>query len=389
MKNLINKKIAIVGGGPGGLTLARLLQIKGANVKVYERDANKDVRVQGATLDLHEDSGLEALRQAGLMEAFKENYRPNADRIRIVDSSANIIFDEHSDDVQQGEFGDIAFRPEIDRGPLRKMLLESLEPDTIVWDSHLTELTQNNNLWQLSFKNGNVAIADIVIAADGANSKLRPLITSIKPFFTGYTIVEGAVYNSEAATPHMHKLLNGGKIFAFGNSRSLIVSSKGDGSLVFYTGCKTAEDWVQTNGIDFSDKAQVIEWFKKEFVGWDNAWLELFYKAEPAFIPRPQYCMPLDQTWEALPNLTMLGDAAHLMPPYAGEGVNMAMQDALELSSALTSDEFADVHAAIAHYENQMRARASEVGKITLEQTEMLHSPNAIEHMQTIFNQPE
>lgn len=388
MKNLINAKIAIVGGGPGGLTLAKLLQTKGADVKVYERDVNKDVRVQGATLDLHEDSGLEALRQAGLMEAFKENYRPNADRIRIIDSYGNIVFDEHSDDAQPGEFGDIAFRPEIDRGPLRKMLLESLQPDSIVWDSHLQELKQMNDRWQLSFKNGTVATADIVIAADGANSKIRPLITSIKPFFTGYTIIEGAVYNSAVATPYMHKLLNGGKIFAFGNSKSLIVSSKGDGSLVFYTGCKTDEAWVSKSGIDFSDKAQVVEWFKKEFADWDSTWLELFEKAEPAFIPRPQHCMPLDQTWEALPNLTMLGDAAHLMPPYAGEGVNMAMQDALELSNALTSDEFANVHAAIAYYENKMRARASEVGRITLEQTEMLHSPNAIDHMQAIFNQP-
>ncbi|MDI3321859.1 FAD-dependent oxidoreductase [Pinibacter soli] len=386
MKNLINKKIAIVGGGPGGLTLAKLLQIKGADIKVYERDVNKDVRVQGATLDLHEDSGLEALRQAGLMEAFKENYRPNADRIRIVDSAANIVFDEHGDEMHQGEFGDIAFRPEIDRGPLRKMLLESLQPGTIVWDSNLTTLTQTNDQWQLSFKNGNVATADIVIAADGANSKIRQLITSIKPFFTGYTIVEGAVYNSATAAPYMHNLLNGGKIFAFGNSKSLIVSSKGDGSLVFYTGCKTDEDWVRKSGIDFSDKSQVIAWFKKEFSDWDNTWLELFEKAEPAFIPRPQYCMPLDQTWQALPNLTMLGDAAHLMPPYAGEGVNMAMQDALELSYALTSNEFADVHAAIAHYENKMRERASEVGRITLEQTERLHSPDAIEHMQAIFN---
>lgn len=389
MKNLIYKKIAIVGGGPGGLTLARLLQIKGADVKVYERDLNKDVRVQGATLDLHEDSGLEALRQAGLIEAFKENYRPNADRIRIVDSSADIVFDEHTDEALKGEFGDIAFRPEIDRGPLRKMLLESLQTGTIVWDSHLTTLTQTNNEWQLSFKNGTIATADVVIAADGANSKIRPLITSIKPFFTGYTIVEGAVYNSAVAAPHMHKLLNNGKVFAFGNSKSLIVSSKGDGSLVFYTGWKTDEDWVAKSGINFSDKAQVTEWFKKEFAEWDHSWLELFEKAESVFIPRPQYCMPLDQTWEALPNLTMLGDAAHLMPPYAGEGVNMAMQDALELSIALTSDEFADVHAAIAHYENKMRARASEVGRITLEQTDMLHSPEAIAHMQGIFNQPE
>ena len=76
MNTVINKKIAIVGGGPGGLTLARLLQMKDADVTVYERTINQNARDQGATLDLHEESGLMALREAGLMEAFKANYRP-------------------------------------------------------------------------------------------------------------------------------------------------------------------------------------------------------------------------------------------------------------------------------------------------------------------------
>ncbi|MES1250133.1 MAG: FAD-dependent monooxygenase, partial [Chitinophaga rupis] len=78
MSTVKDKKIAIVGGGPGGLTLARLLQRKGVEVKVYERDLNKDARMQGATLDLHEESGLAALQEAGLMEAFRANYRPGA-----------------------------------------------------------------------------------------------------------------------------------------------------------------------------------------------------------------------------------------------------------------------------------------------------------------------
>lgn len=77
--------------------------------------------------------------------------------------------------------------------------------------------------------------------------------------------------------------------------------------------------------------------------------------------------MPLDQTWKTLPNLTMLGDAAHLMPPYAGEGVNMAMQDVLELSRCLTGENFADVHAAIAAYEKQMLTRSSATARLTLE----------------------
>jgi 2-polyprenyl-6-methoxyphenol hydroxylase-like FAD-dependent oxidoreductase len=375
-----NNRIAIVGGGPGGLTLARLLQIKGADVKVYERDVNKDVRVQGATLDLHDESGLKALREAGLIDAFKANYRPGADKMRIVDRDANIRMDE--DINAPDEMG----RPEIDRGPLRKILLDSLAPDTVVWDSQFVSMSETDNIWTLLFQNGTSVQADIVIAADGANSKVRSLITPIRPFFAGMTAIEGAVYNSETASPKIHELLNGGKIFAFGDEKTLIVSSKGDGSLAYYCGFKSDELWYRNSGIDFTDKAQVITWFKEAFKGWAPVWLEIFENASTNFIPRPQYCMPLDQHWDTLPNLTMLGDAAHLMPPYAGEGVNMAMLDALELSICLTSATFPDLKTAIAHYEKEMLARASETARMTLEQTDALHSKEGLEHMMAMFS---
>ena len=379
MSTIKNKKIAIIGAGPGGLTLARLLQMNGADVKVYERDINKDARAKGATLDLHEESGLKALQEAGLMDAFNANYRPNADKMRVTDKNANIVFDDH------GSEGTDSSRPEIDRGPLQQILLDSLQPGTVVWDSYLATVLPQNDSWKLEFKNGASALADIVIAADGANSKLRPYITPIKAFYSGVTMVEGAVYHSAAASPKIHQLLNGGKIFAMGNEKSLIVSSKGDGSLVFYTGCKTAENWSQECGIDFTDKAQVLAWFKTEYADWDSIWQELFENASTQFVPRPQYCMPFDQTWEALPNLTILGDAAHLMPPYAGEGVNMAMLDALELSQCLISDDFSDTQSAISAYEQQMRARAAEVAKDTMTSTVELHSPDAIRFLLDLF----
>ncbi len=170
------------------------------------------------------------------------------------------------------------------------------------------------------------------------------------------------------------------------DEKTLITSSKGDGSLVFYTGCKTDEDWVRNSGIDFTDKAQVLTWFKTEFAGWDSIWLELFANASGGFIPRPQYCMPLDQTWEAQTNITMLGDAAHLMPPFAGEGVNMAMLDAVELSEQLNSETHTNLQTAIAAYETQMRARASETARETLVATEALHSPEAIEFIINIIS---
>jgi 2-polyprenyl-6-methoxyphenol hydroxylase-like FAD-dependent oxidoreductase len=381
MNTIKNKNIAIVGGGPGGLTLARILQMNGASVKVYERDVNRSVRVQGATLDLHDESGLNALRKANLMDEFKANYRPGADHMRIIDKDAKIIYE----DVFDGD--DEHGRPEIDRGPLREILLNSLQPDTVVWDCNFAALIPQGDAFELQFKNGTTANADIVIAADGANSKIRQYITPIKPFYAGVTAVEGAVYDSAINSPNIHELLKGGKIFAMGDSQTLIVSSKGDGSIAFYVGFNCDEFWVQESGINFADKAQVLAWFKKDFANWGSIWSELFENASSAFISRPQYCMPLNQTWETQPNLTMLGDAAHLMPPYAGEGVNMAMLDALELAECLLSDDYTDVKSAIAAYEKQMLVRFAEIGQITLEQTESLHSPDAIANMIAMFNE--
>jgi 2-polyprenyl-6-methoxyphenol hydroxylase-like FAD-dependent oxidoreductase len=383
---LENKTVAIIGGGPGGLTLARLLQLKGVNVKVYERDLNRQVRAQGATLDLHYESGLKALEEAGLMDAFKANYRPDADRLRVVDENANIFFDEHGQE-HKSSFGDKWFRPEIDRGPLRNILLDSFKPETVVWNSHIVSVEGVDDIWKIIFNNGTTALADVVIGADGANSKIRPLVTHIKPFYSGVTVLEGNIPDSEINTPKIHSLLRGGKIMALGNSKTLSVSAKGDGSLDFYAGWRVDANWPVSSGIDFNNSRQVLEWFKKEYTNWDSIWLELFEFEGITFVPRPQYCMPLDLNWEAKTNITLIGDAAHWMPPYAGEGVNMAMLDALQLSESLTSNKFTDVRAAIANYEKQMFARFAEIGKDTLNNTEFMHSPNGLKNLLAMFNQ--
>ncbi|MEC5147965.1 NAD(P)/FAD-dependent oxidoreductase [Chitinophaga sp. 212800010-3] len=380
------KSIAIVGGGPGGLTLAKLLQQKGASVKVYERDLNADVRQQGATLDLHDDSGLKALQAAGLMEQFRQHYRPGADKVRVVDENAVLYRDDHTRGKEE-HFGNSYFRPEIDRGPLRDILITSLQPGTIVWDSHFIAMEKEGNGWLLRFNNGTKAYADLVIAADGAHSKIRPLISDIPPVYSGLTVVEANIYNAAKNAPALYSLLKGGKVFAIGKEKSLILSSKGNGSLSFYTGCWEDENWVQQCGIDFNDRHQVFDWFKECFVDWDPLWHELFSTDEVYFIPRPMYHYPLDQHWNTLSNLTMLGDAAHRMPPYAGEGVNMAMLDALELSICLTSDQFPDLQAAIASFEKAMCLRASAITAMTLDQMEKLHSENGLPYLIHIFEQ--
>ena len=379
---LQDKKVAVVGGGPGGLTLAKLLQIKGVNVTVYERDSNKEVRQQGATLDLHEESGLEALRRANLMNEFKASFRSDAGRLRVLDEQAIIKMDEH--ELQDKDQED---RPEIDRAPLRDILINALHEDTIVWDSQFISMVKQDHGWLLHFKNGKSFYADLVIAADGANSKIRPYLTDIKPIYSGVTIVEGNIYEAEKNTPKLWEITKGGKVFALGNGQSIILSAKGEGSLSFYTGCKVPENWAQESGIDFNNKQQVFDWFKVAFSYWSEKWHELFASNEIWFMPRPQYYFPLDETWPTLPNLTMLGDAAHRIPPYAGEGVNQAMQDAFELAENLTSDHFPDIQTAISQYEKQMQARAAVITKDTLENTEILHAEGGLDNLLAMFNE--
>lgn len=382
---LQNKKVAIVGGGPGGSTLAKLLQLKGVEVKVYERDLNKNARVQGSPLDLHDGSGLAALRKAGLLEDFKNNFMVGADQSTITNHKAEIFFSDHGE-KQDENFGDEHFRPEIDRGVLRKILLKSLDPETIVWDSHFLSMTQQDEGWLLHFKNKESAYADVVIGSDGANSKIRPYLTDIKPFYSGIIMLEGNIYDAEKRVPNISKILRGGKIMAFGNEQNILMGQKANGEIGFYASFKADENWAVVSRLDLSDRSEVLKWFQKEYPDWSSVWYELFENTSTPFIPRPIYCMPLDQTWKTVKNLTIIGDAAHLMPPFAGEGVNMAMLDALELSETLTSSQCNTIESAISEYETNMFKRASKIAQESLENGERMHSENALTTMLDFFN---
>jgi 2-polyprenyl-6-methoxyphenol hydroxylase-like FAD-dependent oxidoreductase len=382
---LTNKEVAIIGGGPGGITLARLLELKGVNVKVYERDLNKDARVQGSPLDMHEGSGYAALSKANLLDEFNRNVHVGADKRVVVNKRAEIVLSDH--EAKTAEDNDnTASRPEISRGLLRQLLLESLQPGTIVWDSQFISMEKQNEGWLLHFKNRSSAYADLVVAADGANSRIRPYITSVKAFYSGIIMLEINVNDAQKATPHIYALLNGGKVMAFGNGRNILGGQKENGGLGFYATFKADENWGRDSGLDYSDRKQLLAWFKKEYSDWSNIWYELFENAATPVIPRPIHCMPLDQTWETLPNLTMIGDAAHVMPPFAGEGANMAMLDALELSEYLTSDKYQTLQDALSCYEAAMRKRAAVAAKQSLENGERMHSKDALEKMLAIFS---
>ena len=380
---LANKKIAIVGGGPGGLTLARLLQGKGAAVKVYERDYSQEARVQGAIVDLHFESGLKVINAAGLMDAFKANYMPGADKFRLLDKDATILFDEP--DQGPGDFNDERFRPEIDRGALRNLLIDSLEPETVVWDSQLASMEQVNGAWQLTFKNRTTALADLVIGADGYRSTIRPYVTDIKERYSGATIIQGEIDDPEKDCPDMYALVNKANLIAMGTGKTIAVQPRGDGGMTFYTASLYPENWTTTCGVDFNDNQNVYDYLVKFYADWDRVFYSLF-KASSHFVPRPLNYFPLDQNWNAHSTITLIGDAAHLMPP-SGEGVNTAMLDALDLSDCVTNGEFNDLQAAIGAYEQRMRARAAELGQEALEGIKHFASPTgaSIQKMLQLF----
>ncbi|SKB77849.1 FAD-dependent oxidoreductase [Dyadobacter psychrophilus] len=381
---LKDKQVAIVGGGPGGLTLARLLQQQGVQVKVYERDSDPFVRQQGATLDLHFESGLKALGEAGLMEEFEKNYRPGAERVTIVDNNALVHYTERDNDPIQ-DLNNRYARPEIDRGPLRDLLIESLNEDTVVWNSKFTALIRNGEGWDMVYENGTKAYADLVIGSDGANSKIRKYITGIERIYSGVTIVEGNVYNAAVNAPHLWELINGGKIFAHWNGKTIVLSAKGEGSLSFYTITEEADDWMRTSGIDFANQEQVYAWFKQRFSDWSEDWHEIFSSTESYFVGRPQYYFPVDQSWQSIPNLTMIGDAAHQTPP-SGDGVNQAMLDALELYEVLCMDNFSSIHQAITAFEEKMRKRTAVATEEALQLVGAMCSENSLQFVLDFFD---
>jgi 2-polyprenyl-6-methoxyphenol hydroxylase-like FAD-dependent oxidoreductase len=376
MSAIEGKKIAIVGGGPGGLTIARLLQQGGAQVSVYERDQSRDARLQGSALDLHQDSGLAALEAAGLMDAFWANHRPDLDRLRLTDAYGAVLHDHPRRMSGAGQ------RPEIERGPLRDLLLDSLQPGTVEWDCKLEAAEMQGDQVLLRLAGGKTALADIAIGSDGASSRLRELVTPIRPEYVGVSLVEGFVPAAKQTIPELWDLIGGSALIALGGERTIGMGTKPDGGVLIYAGLKTHDDTARQSLEEASGPDQRVEWFHANFQRWSELWDPLFKQAV-SMVWRPLLVCPSNQHWEPKPNVTLIGDAAHVMPPYAGEGVNMAMLDALVLSKLLLSGESSS--GAIAAYEAEMFARMQHMTADTMANTEMFYAPDASDRVVALF----
>jgi 2-polyprenyl-6-methoxyphenol hydroxylase-like FAD-dependent oxidoreductase len=229
---------------------------------------------------------------------------------------------------------------------------------------------------------GKTALADIAVGSDGANSRFRELVTPIRPEYVGVSLVESLIPAAKRTIPGLWDLLGGSALIALGGERTIGMGTKPDGSVLVYAGLKMHDGAVKQRLEEASGSDQRVAWFHANFEGWSELWDPLFREAV-SMVWRPLLACPSNQHWEPKPNVTLIGDAAHVMPPYAGEGVNMAMLDALMLSKLLLSEETPS--RAIATYEAEMFARMQHITADTMANTEMFYAPDASERVVTLF----
>jgi 2-polyprenyl-6-methoxyphenol hydroxylase-like FAD-dependent oxidoreductase len=347
-------RISVIGAGPGGLTCARILQQHGIAVTVYDRDPGPGARNQGGTLDLHADNGQIALREAGLLDEFFRLARPEGQEMRQMDPTGKIT----SHAVPKA---DELFKPEIDRGQLRNLLLDSLRPGTVHWGRALDVVTRPaEGPRQLHFADGATVETDLVIGADGAFSRVRPAVSPAVPGYTGVTFLEAWFSDVEHRHPDIAELVGPGSAAAADGDRGLFAQRNSGDHIRVYIIQKLPVDWISASGLTVDDTDGIRTLLLDEYAHWSPRMRQMISENDGPYVDRPIFALPVPHTWQHDPTVTLLGDAAHLMPPL-GVGVNLAMLDASELALALANATTVDD--AIRTYEETMLPRSAETAK--------------------------
>lgn len=347
-------RVAVVGAGLGGLALARVLRLHGRSVTVFESDASADARPQGGSLDIHSGTGQAALRAAGLLDRFRALARPDGQEWRVLDpvTATPVPFPGpvHDDDS-----------PEIDRGQLRGLLLDSLPEGTVRWGSTVTGATPlGDGTWRLLLDDGTTEDADLVVGADGAWSRIRPALSDATPAYTGVVFLETGVDDCDTRHPDLARMVGNGTLLATGDGKALLAQRNSRGHLRVYVAFRAPRDWQAAAGTEPGDTEAVRAHLLKMFDGWDESLLALLRNNDGGFVDRPVFVLPVPHTWEHVPGITLLGDAAHLMPP-VGLGANLAMLDGADLAQALVGEAVLDD--AVRAYESVMLPRSAQAAQ--------------------------
>ncbi len=340
--------ITIVGAGLGGLTLARVLHLRGIPATVYEADPSPESRTQGGQLDIHEGSGQRALEAAGLTAAFRAIIHEGAQAMRVLDRDGNVLLDQLDDGTGQ--------RPEVLRGDLRRILLESLPEGSVRWGRKVAGIASlGAGHHELEFADGSTVRSSLLVGADGAWSRVRPLLSDAKPEYVGATFIETYLHDVDRRHALAARTVGSGAMYAPAPGRAIFAHREIGDVIHTYAGLKRPAEWFA--GLDFDDAAAATRRIAAEFDGWAPELAALITDSDTPPVARGLHTLPTGHRWRRIPGVTLLGDAAHLMPP-SGEGANLAMLEGAELADALAAHPH-DVEAALAAYEEPMFSRAA------------------------------
>ncbi|KAF2765405.1 FAD/NAD(P)-binding domain-containing protein [Teratosphaeria nubilosa] len=381
-------KIAIIGAGPAGCTLARLLlscpQTRDLTCTIFEAESSPNFRSQGGTLDLHTRTGQAALKAGGLWDEFLKHARYDGEAIKIADKNLLCYVNIGGGKVgSKGTGRPEIDRPEIDRPVLREMLYESLPEGTVRWDKKLVSVTATppaSSKHSLNFADGSTESGfDLIVGADGAWSKVRRLLTDEQPFYSGIAGHQCSIPDARQNASELFDLVNRGSLFTWSDGKGLFIQYMGDGSINSSTWSRRDVDWQKA--YDVHDAAVVKEVCRKEYADWDSRLVDCVLKADNStFVPRDLFMLPIDIRWDGVPGVTVIGDAAHVMTPFAGEGVNLAMEDSLRLSEAILKsvDTPRQLASNVRAFEDDMFVRARKTQQATYDMMAAIyHTPGS------------
>jgi 2-polyprenyl-6-methoxyphenol hydroxylase-like FAD-dependent oxidoreductase len=300
-------------------------------------------------LDIHDYNGQLALRAAGLFEKFREIIHAGGQASRVLDKEGNVLLDEPDD----GTGG----RPEVHRGDLRRILLDALPTDTIRWGHKVTAVSSlGGGRHELTFAEGCPVTTGLLVGADGAWSRVRPLLSEAKPAYSGISFIETYLFNGETRHKASAEVVGGGALFALAPGKGIMAHREPNGVLHTYVALNKPEDWIAH--IDFSNPVTALACVAEEFDGWAPELTALITDGKTDPVARTLNALPIDHRWDRIPGVTLLGDAAHLISPFAGEGANLAMYDGAELGKAIAAKP-GDVEAALIAYEKDLFPRSA------------------------------
>ncbi|MGW0891058.1 FAD-dependent oxidoreductase [Saccharopolyspora sp. NPDC002578] len=341
--------VTIIGAGLGGLALARVLHLRGIPVEVHEAEPSPTARSQGGLLDIHEHDGQLALEAAGLIDEFRALVLEGHQATRFLHPDGTVLLDLPDD----GTGG----RPEVHRGELRRMLLDSLPTGAVRWGRKVRGARAfGDGRHEVTFADGTTITTSLLVGADGAWSRIRPLLSADVPEYPGRSFVETYLFDSDARHPATAKAVGGGSMFALAPGSGIQTHRERNGTLHTYVALTEPQEWFAD--IDFTDTAAATARLAREFDGWAPELTALITDSDTPPVLRPLHHLPVEHRWERVPGVTLLGDAAHLCVPN-GEGANLALHDGAELGKAIAAHPD-DVETALAEHERAMFARSAE-----------------------------